>query len=137
MNCLCVVLCFLFIQESSKKEMTVVTDHSPDNSATKRITFTAFGKDWTLDLQKNTMLFGKDMAFEIRDPNSDYVLRTLTGPKDCFYIGTVDAGENEVGLAAVSTCRGKVRNDAYNLNDQSINQSINQSIYVTFVGALR
>ncbi|XP_064636800.1 A disintegrin and metalloproteinase with thrombospondin motifs 19-like [Lineus longissimus] len=111
--------------ESFKKETPILTDHNPGDSANKRLTLTAFGKDWTISLQKNTMLYGKDMAFEIREPYKGGVMDTLARPADCFYIGTVEAGENEAGSAAVSTCNGKVTGTLItNLNDYMINPVI-------------
>ncbi|XP_064632489.1 uncharacterized protein LOC135490860 [Lineus longissimus] len=79
-------------------------DLTPGDGHHKQYFFVGFEKaEWFLDVQPNTMLFGKMTAFQKRNKHGKVVGKGKV-KKNCLYIGTANGGEHEGGLAAVSTC---------------------------------
>jgi len=85
------------------------------------LSFKAFGKTWQLDLSLNTFLLTSASKFDVRNENGQ-VLSSSGFPfsRNCFYIGSVTAGNGESGLAAISTCKGIRGMITTNINDYAI-----------------
>jgi len=85
------------------------------------LVFKAFGKTWTLDLSLNTFLLSSESKFDVRNENGDVLSSTgFPFSRNCFYIGSVMAGDGESGLAAISTCKGIRGMITTNVNDYAI-----------------
>ncbi|XP_064643968.1 uncharacterized protein LOC135497905 [Lineus longissimus] len=85
------------------------------------LSFGAFGKKWILELKPNTALFGNQFTFDFIRMNGQ-VTKFRYPPQECFFIGTVTAGPNEVGYASITTCHNKIQGYIItNMNDYAIN----------------
>ncbi|XP_074653277.1 uncharacterized protein LOC141907512 [Tubulanus polymorphus] len=103
-------------------EDIVVNDLYPEDAKTRKtIEFTAFNREWTIEVQVNPLFVSDDTSFDFRSLKG-HVISSEKPPRDCYYIGEVRAGPTEVGEAIVTTCYGKFRAMMItNLNDYMIN----------------
>ncbi|XP_074652005.1 uncharacterized protein LOC141906622 [Tubulanus polymorphus] len=111
--------------EPEFQEFVDMKNHYPESgSYYKVLTFKAFGKDWTIEMEKNNVLLAKNAMVETRSMDGG-VIKTRPFHRDCYYIGRASAGVHEDGWAAFTFCNGKTAGYIVtNINDYLINPMI-------------